>query len=190
MHTSTQHPPPFSPNTPSHAETPIIPGFFHLHCSPHCFHFYLSASPIALSSSSVHFTTSLSLFCLPPCCLPPSLSQAPVSPPVSPFPDQRKLSRPVAVVGVKGLKVCICVCVCVRASLSVHIFREFMLLIINTVWVEDVFLFCVEKCTEQSCLHISINRLWDFQDNCKDLILIYSLVFVQTVMKVNTWLKD
>lgn len=46
--------------------------------------------------------------CLP-CCLPPSLSDAPVSP-VSYFPDQRKLSRPVAVVGVKGLKVCICVC--------------------------------------------------------------------------------
>lgn len=59
-------------------------------------------------------------------------------------------------VGVKGLKVCICVCE--KVSLSPHIFREFMLLIINTVWEEDVYLFCVEGCTEHGCLHISINR--------------------------------
>lgn len=82
--------------------------------------------PFSFTSAALHIPISISLphplhlpppqSTLPPLsrrlprCLPPSLSDAPVSPPVSYFPDQRKLSRPVAVVGVKGLKVCICVC--------------------------------------------------------------------------------
>lgn len=83
---------------------------------------FLSLRLTLLSSSPHHLP-----LCLPPRrlpLLPPLLSNAPVPlpPPTVPLSptsqsDQRKLSRPVAVVGVRGLKVCECVCASLLCTL-------------------------------------------------------------------------
>lgn len=101
--------------------------------------FQLFSSPafhLALLSTSPN---SSSFSCFPLSLPPPAVPLSPTS-----QSDQRRLSRPLAVVGVRGLKVCV-------RSLFLHIIREFMLVIItNTVWVEGVRV-CVQKCAEQGC---------------------------------------